>query len=57
MTNCFWAHSSVILVFISLVASQLGINQNNPLVSAEIVRHSSTYIILYISVEILAEWI
>ena len=35
-------------VLITLVASQLGkINiKNNPLVSAETVRHSSTYIIL-----------
>ena len=49
VTNCFCTHSSVILVFISLVASQLGKkHQNDPLVSAETVRHSSTYIILYI---------
>ena len=49
MKNCFCAHSSVILVFISLVASQLrNIHQNNPLVSAETVCHSSTYIILYV---------
>ena len=37
----FCAHSSVILVFISKK------HQNNPLVSAETIRHSSTYIILY----------
>ena len=36
----------------SLVASQLGekkTHQNNPLASAETIRHSSTYIILYIN--------
>ena len=38
VTNCFCVHSSVILVFISLVALQL----------AETVRHLSTYIILYL---------
>ena len=38
--------SRVILVFIAFVPSQLG--QNNPLVSAETVRHSSTNINLYI---------
>ena len=48
-TNYLYAHLSVIWVFISLVAAQLGkYNQNNPLVSAQTVRHSSTYIILYI---------
>ena len=48
--NCFSAHSSVILVFISLVVRNSGNkHQNNPLVSAETVRHSSTYIMLCIS--------
>ena len=45
VTNCICAHSSVILVFISRVANK---HQNNTLMSAETVRHSSTYIILYI---------
>ena len=44
MTNGFCVHSSVILVFISQVATK---HQNNPLVSAEVVCHSSMYIILY----------
>ena len=48
MTNCFCAYSSVILVFISLIALQ---HQNDPLVSAETIRHSSTYIILYITLQ------
>ena len=38
MTNYFGAHLSVILLFISLAASQLrNEDQNNPLVSAETV--------------------
>ena len=44
VTNRFCAHSSVILVFINK-------HQNNPLVSAETIRHSSTYIILYLIVQ------
>ena len=45
MTNYFSAHLSVILLCISLAASQLrNEHQNNPLVSAETVCHSSTYI-------------
>ena len=48
--NCFGAHSSVIVVFISLIASQ---HKNNPLVRAETVRHSSTYIIFYLFVNFL----
>ena len=44
MTNCFCTHSSVILVFIY----KQNKHQNNPLVSAETVRHLSRYIILYI---------
>ena len=48
MTNCFGAHPSVILVFISPVAQQLEKkHQNYTLVSAETAPHSSTYIILY----------
>ena len=40
--------NSVILVFISLMFRNLGNKrQNNPLVSAETIRHSSTYTILY----------
>ena len=41
MNCCFCAHSSVIVVFIIIT------HQNDPLMSAEAVRHSSTYIILY----------
>ena len=47
VTNCFCAHSSVILVFTSLLRISGNKHQNNTLVSAETVRHSSTYIILY----------
>ena len=48
VTNCLCAHSSVILLFIpSLPRNSGNILQNNPLVSAETVCHSSTYIILY----------
>ena len=43
VTTCFCAHSSVILVSGNK-------HQNKPLVSAETVCHSSTYIILYIVV-------
>ena len=47
MMNCFCAHSSAILVFNSLIVHNSGNkHQNNPLVSAETVRHTSTYIIL-----------
>ena len=54
MTNRFCAHSSVILVFISRVANK---HQNNPLVSTEKIRHSSTYIILYIfQIDPVAQW-
>ena len=42
--NCFLAHSSVILVF----RNSGNKHQNNPLLSAETVRHSSAYIILYV---------
>ena len=49
VTNCFCAHSSVILAFISLVSrNSRNKHQNNPLESAETVRLSSTYIILYL---------
>ena len=49
MTNCFCAHSSDFLyLFPSLLHNSGNKHQNNPLVSAESVRHSSTYIILYI---------
>ena len=45
----FYAHSSVIMISISLVSSQLGNKQqNNPLVSAETVRHESAYIGFYL---------
>ena len=61
MTNRFCAHSSVILVFICFILIiylllfiiiyliiYFNKHQNNPLVSAETIRHSSTYIILYL---------
>ena len=51
MTNRFCTHSSVIwYLFPSLLRNSGNKHQNNPLVSAETVRHSSTYIILYIFV-------
>ena len=51
MTNCLCAHWSIILVFIFLIAVGLGKmnTRNNYLMSASAVRHSSTYIILYIT--------
>ena len=50
MTNCFSAHERVILVFISELRSNEGNqNQNNTGVSAETVRHDSTYIILFLT--------
>ena len=52
VTNCLCVHSSVILVFISHNKKQ-----NNPLVSTETVRHSSTYIILYFFLVRLAKWL
>ena len=43
-----YAQSNVIVVFICLVASQLGNkHQNNTRVSASTVRHSSPHIIIY----------
>ena len=48
VTNCFCAHSSVMLCLIpSLLRNSGNKHKNNPLVSAETVRHSSTYIIFY----------
>ena len=48
VTNCFSAHERVILVFISRVAKQRGNNtKNNTRISAETVRHKSTYVILF----------
>ena len=50
LRNCFCTHLSVVCwcLFPSLLCN-LGIkHQSNPLVSTETVRHSSTYIILYI---------
>ena len=44
MTNCFCTYLSVIFVFISSGNK----HKNNPLMSTETVRHSSTYIILYL---------
>ena len=49
VTNCFCAHSSVVLcLFPSLLRNSGNKHKNNPLVSAETVRHLSTYIILYV---------
>ena len=49
VTNCFCVHSSDILVLISLELSNSGNKyKSSPLVSAETVRHASTYIILYL---------
>ena len=48
VTICLCAHSSVILLFIPSLPRNSGNKlQNDPLVSAETVCHSSTYIILY----------
>ena len=50
VTNCFSAHERVILVFISELRSNEGNkHRNNSQVSAEIVRHESTYIILFLT--------
>ena len=50
MTNCVCAHSSVIMCLFPSWLRNLGNkHQNNPFVSAEIVRHSSASIILYLS--------
>ena len=45
VTNCFGAHSSVVFVFIRNSGNK---HKNNTRVSADTVRHTSTYIILYI---------
>ena len=48
MTNCLCTHSGVILCLFPLLLHNSGNkHRNNPLVSAETVRHSSMYIILY----------
>ena len=50
VTNCFSTHKRVILVFISWVAKQRGNKcQSNTRVGAEIVRHESGYIILFLT--------
>ena len=47
--NCFCAHLTAILcLFPSLLCKWESKHKNDPLVSVETVRHSSTYIILYI---------
>ena len=48
VTNCFHAHESVILVFISRVAKG-NKHQNNTLVSPETACHECTYIILFLT--------
>ena len=47
MTQCLYNHSSVVLVLFSIVATR-NINTKLTLVSAEKVRHSGPYIIIYI---------
>ena len=49
VTNCFSAHKRVILVFSKLRSIKGNKHQNNTRVSAETVRHESTYIILFLT--------